>query len=79
MDMNQVKDVLLWGIGINYAFLLFWFGLFVFAHDGLYRMHTRWFRLSPDVFDALNYGGMGLYKIGILLLFVGPLIAVCYS
>jgi hypothetical protein len=28
------------------------FGVFVFAHEWLYRMHTRWFALSRESFDA---------------------------
>ena len=28
---------------INYAILIVWFSVFVFAHDWLYRMHSRWF------------------------------------
>jgi hypothetical protein len=50
--------------------------VFTLAHDRVYRMHTRWFRLSPEMFDALNYAGVAVYKIGILLFFVVPLIAL---
>lgn len=48
----------------------------VFGHDVVYRMHTRWFRLSREGFDALHYGAMALYKLGILLLNVAPLVGV---
>jgi hypothetical protein len=50
--------------------------VFVFARDGLQRIHGRWFRLPRDQFDALHYGGMSLYKIGILLFNLVPLVAL---
>ena len=76
MTMNETKHVLLWCVGLNYAFLLIWFGMFVFAHDWMYRLHGRWFKLSVETFDALHYGGLAAYKIGIILLNVVPLVAL---
>ena len=46
------------------------------AHDWRYRWHGRWFQLSMDHFDALHYGGMALFKIGILLFNLVPYIAL---
>src|SRR3974390_2608496 len=43
---NEIKHVLLWCVGLNYAVLLIWFGVFVFAHEWMYRLHGRWFKLS---------------------------------
>jgi hypothetical protein len=40
MAMHDIKEVLLWCVGINYAILFIWFGAIVFAHDGLYRIHS---------------------------------------
>jgi hypothetical protein len=79
MNMNEIKEALLWCVGINYALLLIWFGLFVYAHDWLYRMHTRWFKLSVETFDALTYAGITIYKLGIILLNLVPLVAIYLS
>lgn len=76
MTVDQMQDFLIWCAGINYAILLVWFGVFCFAHDWLYRMHSRWFKLSTEMFDALNYAGVAIYKIGIMLFVVVPLIAL---
>jgi hypothetical protein len=54
--------------------LLVWFLVFVFAHDWIQRIHGRWFHLSRDQFDALHYAGMSIFKIGIILFNLGPLI-----
>jgi len=79
MTTNGIKEVLLWCLGINYALLLVWFGVFVYAHDWMYRMHTRWFKLSVETFDAVNYAGGATYKIGIVLLNLVPLVALYIS
>lgn len=76
MTINEIKDVLLWCVGINYGVLLVWFGVFVYAHDWMYRLHTRWFKLSVETFDALHYVGISIYKIGVILLNVVPLVAL---
>ncbi len=76
MTITVLKEWLLWSTAINYGFLLLWFALFVTAHDWMYRLHTRWFGLSIDAFDAIHYAGMAFYKLGILLLNLVPLIAV---
>ena len=46
MAVNELKEFLLWSTAINYGVLFLWFGVFVFAHDWLYRLHTRWFKPS---------------------------------
>lgn len=79
MDLSTLRDLLVWSLVVNYAILLVWFVMFSLAHDAVYRLHTRWFRLSREMFDALNYGGMAVYKIGVLLLNVAPLLALLIS
>jgi len=79
MEADRFSRILLYSTIINYAVLVVWFGAFLAAHEWLYRLHTKWFRLSPDAFDAMHYGGMAVYKIGILLLNVTPLIAIVFS
>ena len=76
MNVHEIKEVLLWCVAINYTLLLIWAGIFVWAHDGLYRMHTRWFKLSAETFDTMNYAGIGIYKLGIILLNLAPLAAL---
>ena len=39
MATNVIKGVLLWCVGINYGVMLVWFGLFIYAHDWMYRLH----------------------------------------
>jgi hypothetical protein len=76
MDAPFLRDVLLWCLIINYGVLLWWFGAFVFARGWMYRLHSRWFRLSEERFDAIHYAGMAAYKIGILLFNLAPFLAL---
>jgi hypothetical protein len=79
MTTTAIEALLLWCLGINYGFLLLWFGVFVFGHDWMYRLHTRWFRLSVEAFDAIHYAAMAAYKLGILMLNLVPLLALHLS
>ena len=76
MTTDEIKHVLLWCVGLNYAILFIWVGGFAFAHDWMYRLHGRWFKLSVETFDAMHYGGLAVFKIGIFLLNLVPLIAL---
>ena len=74
--MHQALHFFIWCTVINYAILILWFVVFIFAHDWLYRMHSRWFKIPVETFDAVHYGGIAVYKIGIMLLNLVPLIAL---
>jgi hypothetical protein len=76
MSMTQVQTLLLYSLAVNYVFLLLWFAAFSCAHDALYKLHSRWFKLSIGSFDALHYGAMALYKIAIMLFNLTPLLAL---
>lgn len=67
---------LLWCAVMNMAVLLCWAGIFIFRKDFVYRQHSRWFRLSPEQFDALHYGGMAFYKLLILFFNIVPLLVI---
>lgn len=74
--MREALHILIWCTVINYAMLLIWFGVFTFAHDWIYRLHSRWFKLSLETYDTLNYAGMGIYKLLIIVFNLVPLIAL---
>ena len=76
MTIEVTRTFLLWCTVINYGVLVVWFLAFVLAHDWVQGLHGGWFRLSRDQFDALHYAGMSMFKIGIMLLNLVPLIAL---
>ncbi|TLS69183.1 hypothetical protein FEF65_01485 [Mariprofundus erugo] len=76
MDINTIRQALLLSTLINMGILIFWALLFIFARDVIYRLHTRWFAISSDRFDAIHYCAMAFYKIAILLLNFTPWLAL---
>ena len=76
MDPDAIKKLLLNSLAFNYAILLIWSGVFSLGHDWMYRLHRRRFNLSAETFDALHYGSMAVYKIGIIMLNIAPLVAL---
>ena len=76
MSIETARDALLWCAVINYGVLLLWFLVFRAAHDRLHRFHGRWFRLSAEQFDAIHYGAMAVYKVGVLLINLVPYVAL---
>jgi len=76
MTLEIVRSSLAWCIVINMGLLIWWLLFFTMAHDWMYRMHTKWFKLSVDAFDTIHYSGMGLFKIGIILLNLVPYLAL---
>jgi hypothetical protein len=76
MTIESMRSFLLWCTVVNYAILVIWFLVFVFARDQMRRIHGRWFRLSDNQFDVLHYGAMAIYKIGIILFNLVPLVVL---
>lgn len=76
MSIETTRSFLLGCLGINYGILMLWFIAFTVAHDSIYRLHARWFRISLEQFDSAHYAAMAIYKIGVLLLNLAPYFAL---
>lgn len=76
MTVEIVRNALLWCFIINMGLLLWWFVMFICAHDWMYRMHGKWFRLSVEQFDSIHYAVMALYKTSIIVFNLVPFIAL---
>ena len=76
MSIELVRGALAWCAAINIVLLLWWFLFFNLAHDWTYRVHSKWFNLSVDKFDAIHYAGMARFKMSILLFNLVPYFAL---
>ena len=76
MTIEIIRNFLAWCSVINIGLLLFWWLGFMLAHDFIYRLHGKWFKLSVEKFDAINYALIGFFKIGIILFNVVPYFAL---
>ena len=76
MTTTTLANFLLWCAIVNYVILIVWFVAMLTARDAIYKLHTKWFRLSEEAFDGYMYLGMAIYKILVLVLNVAPFIAL---
>lgn len=76
MTVELLREVLGWCTVINFGILLWWWLWFWLAHDFVYRVHSRWFRIDVEHFDAVHYGGIAAYKLGIILFNIVPWLAL---
>jgi hypothetical protein len=79
MNLETIHDFLLGCLFANYVVLMIWFVAFVGGRRWMKALHGRWFRLSDETFDAIHYGGMAAYKIGILLFNLVPLVVLHFG
>ena len=76
MTIEITRGVLAWCSVINVGILLFWWVWFMLAHDFMYQLHGKWFKLSVERFDAIHYSLMGFFKVGIILFNLVPYFAL---
>ena len=76
MTLELVRDVFGWCGVINIGLLLFWWLFIVVGHDVMYRVHSRWFNLSPEKFDAVHYQAILFYKSAVFLFIIIPYLAL---
>lgn len=76
MNIELVQGFLLWCIGINAGILTIWFIGFAVASDLIYGLHSKWFNISREHFDAIHYAGMAAFKMAVCLLNVVPWLAL---
>jgi len=76
MVQETITEILFWCSIINIGLLAWWVLIFITAHDWIYQMHSRWFKLPVERFDAIHYAGMAFFKICIFLFNIVPYVAI---
>ncbi len=76
MTIEIIRNALAWCTLINWGLLLWWFLFLTLAHHWTNRLHSKWFKLSVDQFDAIHYPGMAIFKVGIILFNLVPYLAL---
>jgi hypothetical protein len=76
MAVEIIREILAWCSVINLGLLLFWVLWLKLAHDLVYRIHGKWFKLSTERFDEIHYQGMLFFKILIFLFNITPYLAL---
>jgi hypothetical protein len=76
MTLETIRDALAWCSVMNIILLLVWFIMFALAHDWVYRMHSKWYKLSQDAFNTIHYSGIAFFKIVIFVFNIVPYLAL---
>ena len=76
MIIDVMREAFLWCFIINMGILLWWVGFIIFANDWVYRMHSKFYKLSKESFDTIHYAGIVLFKVFIFAFNLVPFIAL---
>lgn len=76
MTVEQIQEFLGWCSILNLGLLIWWSAFILLAHDFVYQLHGKWFRLSVERFDAIHYTGMAFFKLSIFMFNVVPYFAL---
>jgi len=77
MDIYLLRAFFMWCSIINIVLLLLSFAFFWLGGEWIYRMHSKWFKIPREQFDALWYGILGFWKISIFLFNIVPYVVLC--
>jgi hypothetical protein len=76
MTQDKVRKILGWCSVINAGLLLLSMAGLMLFHEMAYRIYGEPFGLSVESFNALQYEGLIIYKICILMFNIVPYIAL---
>jgi hypothetical protein len=76
MNIEILSNFLFWCAVVNYSILIVWFAAFSLARERIYAIHGKWYPISSEQFNAVNYAGAAVYKILVLVFNLVPYIAL---
>ncbi len=76
MTLAMARTVLLWCTILNYGLLLVWCALLMLPHGWLHRLTSRFFRMTIEQFELVQYAGIVFYKVLVLVFNLIPLLAL---
>ena len=76
MTLEIIRDFLAWCSVMNIILLLLWFIIFALARDWIYRLHSKWYKLSQDAFNTIHYCGIAFFKMLIFVFNIVPYLAL---
>ncbi len=76
MSIEMLIKFLGWCAVLNVALLIWWALFMIFAHDWVYRIHSKWFYMNLERFDSIHYAGIAYYKLSIILFNIAPYLAL---
>ena len=75
-DLEVVARILIRCFIGGILLLMIWFIGFTFFGDCIYELHSKWFLMPRQTFNAIHYAGLAFTKILLILFFLLPYIAI---
>ena len=79
ITIENLRILLGWCALINMVIMLVWFLALIVARDFVFKMHTRWFKISDERFDEIHYVMMGYYKMAWFLFNLLPYLVLRFA
>ncbi len=76
MDIQMLTTFFMWCTLLNVGLLIILFIMLLFAGDFVYKMHSKYFSMTRESFNASLYLIIGLYKIAVFVFNLIPWIAL---
>jgi hypothetical protein len=76
MNLETATSFLCWSLILNYSILMTWFLAIVVGKGWVFKFHSRWFPMPKENYVRIHYTLMGVYKLGIFLFNLVPLLAL---
>lgn len=72
MDIEMLTAFFMWCSIVNIGLLLLGFVMWLCVSERIYTLHGRWFPMPREIFNALFYFLLGLYKVIIFVFNIVP-------
>jgi len=76
MNLKKLSEILILAFWLGILLLAFWANVFILWNVRLYASHAPWFSLTYREFALFQYGAMILFKLGLLIFFLIPWLAI---
>ena len=71
-----MEEFFKWCMIINVGLLSFWAIIMVFARDGIYAIHNRFFPMSRQTHGILMFSFLGIFKIFLIIFNITPYVVL---
>ncbi len=79
MKLQKLSGILIRAFWLGILLLAIWANLFILWGVRMYASHAQWFNLSYHEFELFMYGAMIFFKLGLILCFLLPWLAIKWA
>lgn len=76
LTLEMLQELFLWMTIINFGLLIFYSIIILTAQDLVYKIHSRYFKMSQEKMSSILYKVLALYKMATIAFNLVPYIAL---